>query len=140
MDTAMYLYTALALVVLGLIIAGIGVFLLIKGMKEPMKKIKGSANNLKDRMDKLTLETTSLQHRTNEMKEDMKVKSEKISFVVDAAKGTKNSVVDLNASVHAITTNISSKVDRDKSNVAQVDQMSNTAIGLMDFIKNRKTF
>lgn len=140
MDETLWLYIALALVVLGLIIAGIGVFLLIKGMKEPMKKIKGSANNLKDRMDKLTLETTSLQHRTNEMKEDMKVKSEKISFVVDAAKGTKNSVVDLNASVHAITTNISSKVDRDKSNVAQVDQMSNTAIGLMDFIKNRKTF
>ncbi|HSP22015.1 MAG TPA: DUF948 domain-containing protein [Planococcus sp. (in: firmicutes)] len=139
MDTAMWLYIALALIVLGLIVAAIGVVLLIKGMKEPMKEIKGSANNLKERMDKLNLETTSLQHRTNELKEDMKMKSEKINFVVDAAKGTKNSVIDLNASVHAITTNISSKVDRDKSNVAQVDQMSNTAISLFDLVKSRKT-
>lgn len=135
----MWLYIALALVILGLIIAAIGVFLLLKGMKEPMKKIKGSANNLKERMDKLTLETTSLQHRSNEMKEDMKMKSEKIGFVVDAAKGTKNSVLDLNATVHAITTNISSKVDHDKSNAAQVDQWSSQAIGLIDMVKNRKT-
>lgn len=139
MDTTMWLYIALALVILGLIIAAIGVFLLLKGMKEPMKEMKGSANNLKERMDKLTLETTSLQHRSNELKEDMKMKSEKIGFVVDAAKGTKNSVLDLNATVHAITTNISSKVDHDKSSAAQVDQWSSQAIGLIDMVKNRKT-
>lgn len=139
MDTAMWLYIALALVVLGLIVAAVGVVLLMKGMKEPMKEIKGSANNLKERMDKLNLETTSLQHRTNELKEDMKMKSEKVSFFVDAAKGTKNSVIDLNASVHAITSNIASRVDHDKSNAAQVDQWSTQAIGLIDLVKNRKT-
>jgi uncharacterized protein YoxC len=139
MEPAMYLYIALALVVIGLIVAGIGVFLLIKGMKEPVKEIKGSANNLKERMDKLNLETTSLQHRTNEIKEDMNMKSEKVGFTVDALKGTKNSVVDLNASVHAITTNIASKVDHDKRNAAQVDQWSSQAVGLIDMVKNRKT-
>lgn len=139
MEPAMYLYIALALVVIGLIVAGIGVFLLIKGMKEPVKEIKGSANNLKERMDKLNLETTSLQHRTNEIKEDMNMKSEKVGFTVDALKGTKNSVVDLNASVHAITTNIASKVDHDKRNAAQVDQWSSQAVSLIDMVKNRKT-
>lgn len=138
MDSTMWLYIALAIVVLALIVAGIGVFLFIKGMKEPMKKIKGSADNLKDRMDKLKLETTSLQHHTNELKEDMQQKSEKVTVFLDAAKGTKNSVVDLNASVHAITSGIASRVDRDRSKTAQVNQWTNTAFGLLDLAKNRK--
>lgn len=138
MDSSIWLYIALGIVILGLIIAGVGVFLMIKGIKEPIKQIKGSADNLKDRLDKLKFETTSLQHNANEIKEDMKVKSEKISVTVDAAKGTKNSVLDLNASVKAITGNIASKVDRDKRNAAQVNQWTNVTFGLLDLYENRK--
>lgn len=138
MDSTMWLYIALAIVILGLIIAGIGVVLMIKGIKEPMKEMKGSADNLKDRMDKLKLETTSLQHNANELKEDMQEKSERVSGFVDAAKGTKNSVLDLNASVRAITTGIASRVDRDKRKTAEANQMSTTAVGLLNFWQDRK--
>lgn len=139
MDPKIWLYIALAIFVLGLIIAGIGVGLMIAGIKDPMKEIKGSVNNLKERMNSLKLETTSLQHHTNEIKEDMQVKSEKVSTFIDAAKGTKNSVLDLNSSVKAITTDVTSKVDRDRESAAQVDQWSNTAVGLLDLWKNRKS-
>jgi uncharacterized protein YoxC len=138
MDSKMWLYIALAIVVLALVVAGIGVFLFIKGMKEPMKEIKGSADNLKERMDKLKLETTSLQHHTNEIKEDIQMKSEKVAVFLDAAKGTKNSVVDLNSSVRAITTNIAARVDQDKGKAVQANQWTNTAFGLLDLVKNRK--
>lgn len=140
MDTVIWLYIALGLVVLGLIIAGIGALLLVKGMKEPMNEIKDSTKSLKERMDKLNLETTSLQHHANELKEDMNKKSEKISYTVDAAKGIKNSVIDLNATVHAITTKISTRVDRDKHKVAEVEQLSSMAITAIDLVKDRKNF
>lgn len=138
MDSTMWLYIALGIFVLGLIIAIVGVVMLISGIKEPVKKMKGSANNLKERVDKLNLEATTLSHTANELKEDVQVKSEKIGVLVDAAKGTLNSVVDLNATVRSITGDITTRVDRDKRNIAEVNQYSNTAIGLVDMIKNRK--
>ena len=138
MDSTIWLYIALGIFVLGLIIAIVGVVMLISGIKEPMKKMKGSANNLKERVDKLNLEATTLSHTANELKEDVQVKSEKIGVLVDAAKGTLNSVVDLNATVRSITGDITTRVDRDKRNIAEVNQYSNTAIGLVDMIKNRK--
>ena len=139
MDSTIWLYIALAILIAGLIVAGIGVGMFVSGMKEPMKEMKGSADNLKERMDKLKLETTSLQHHANELKEEMQVKSEKVSVLVDAAKGTKNSVIDLNTAVRTITDDISSSVDRDKSNAAQVRQWSKTAIGILNLRKNLKT-
>ena len=139
MDSTIWLYIALGIFVLGLIIAIVGVVMLISGIKEPMKKMKGSANNLKERVDKLNLEATTLSHTANELKEDVQVKSEKIGVLVDAAKGTMNSVVDLNATVRSITGDITTRVDRDKRNIAEVNQYSNTAIGLVNMIKNRKS-
>lgn len=139
MDSTMWLYIALGIFVLGLIIAIVGVVMLISGIKEPVKKMKGSANNLKERVDKLNLEVTTLTHTANELKEDVQVKSEKVGVLVDAAKGTMNSVVDLNATVRSITGKITTRVDRDKRNIAEVNQYSNTAIGLVDMIKNRKS-
>ena len=139
MDSTMWLYIALGIFVLGLIIAIVGVVMLISGIKEPVKKMKGSANNLKERVDKLNLEATTLTHTANELKEDVQVKSEKIGVLVDAAKGTMNSVVDLNATVRSITGDITTRVDRDKRNIAEVNQYSNTAIGLVNMIKNRKS-
>lgn len=120
-------YTALGILVLGLIIAGIGVGLFIKGMKEPMKKIKGSTDNLKERVDGLNLEVTSLTHTAAELKDEIAVKSEKISFFVDAAKGTVNSVVDLNASIKVITDKIISRAEQDPSNRREVQRWTNTA-------------
>ncbi|MGI2327845.1 DUF948 domain-containing protein [Planococcus sp. YIM B11945] len=140
MDSAIWLYIALAIVVIALIVAGIGVGLFIKGMKEPMKKIKGSADNLKGRMDSLKLETTSLQHHANELKEDMQVKSEKVTVLIDAAKGTKNSVLDLNSSVKLITSGIAKNASQDKENVEQVNQAigtTSTVLELWGFWKNR---
>ncbi|MBD8015552.1 DUF948 domain-containing protein [Planococcus wigleyi] len=139
MDSTIWLYIALGIFVLGLIIAIVGVVMLISGIKEPMKKMKGSANNLKERVDKLNLEATTLSHTANELKEDVQVKSEKIGVLVDAAKGTMNSVIDLNATVRSITGDITTRVDRDKRNIAEVNQYSNTAIGLVNMIKNRKS-
>ncbi|MCJ1907492.1 DUF948 domain-containing protein [Planococcus ruber] len=138
MDSTIWLYAALGIVVLGIIIAGVGVFLMIKGIKEPMKEIKGSANNLKDRMDNLKLETTSLQHHANEIKEDVQVKSEKITLFLDAAKGTKNSVVDLNSSVRAITTDITHQVDNDRHQQKQVEQWSNTAVTMLAMAQEKQ--
>ncbi|CEG22729.1 hypothetical protein BN1080_01664 [Planococcus massiliensis] len=138
MDSTIWLYAALGIVVLGIIIAGIGVFLMIKGIKEPMKEIKGSANNLKDRMDNLKLETTSLQHHANEIKEDVQVKSEKITLFLDAAKGTKNSVVDLNSSVRAITKDITHQVDNDRHQQKQVEQWSNTAVTMLAMAQEKQ--
>ena len=138
MDPIIWLYIAIGIIVLGIIVAGIGVFLLIKGMKEPMKEMKGSADNLKGRMDKLMLETTHLQHTTAELKEDIQQKTEKINYMVDAAKGTKNSLLDMNAVVRNITAGISTKVDHDPAHAAQVNQWSNTAMGLLSYVDKKK--
>jgi len=138
MDSTTWLYIALIIFLAGLIIAIIGVVLLIVGMKEPMKEIKGSANNLKERADKLQLEAASLSHHANELKEDIQMKSEKITVLVDAAKGTMNSVIDLNASVRSITGNIASRVDHDRENIAQVNEWSNGAIKLLTLLENQR--
>ncbi|GKW44616.1 DUF948 domain-containing protein [Planococcus sp. NCCP-2050] len=138
MDSTIWLYVALGIVVLGIIIAGVGVFLMIKGIKEPMKEIKGSANNLKERMDNLKLETTSLQHHANEIKEDVQVKSEKITLFIDAAKGTKNSVADLNSSVRAITTDVAHYVDNDRYQQKQVENWSNTAVTMLAMAQEKQ--
>jgi uncharacterized protein YoxC len=142
MSSTIWLYIALAIFIIALIIAGIGVGMFVSGIKEPLKKIKGSADNLKERMNLLTLETTSLQHHANELKEDMQAKSQKFSTLIDAARGTKNSVLDLNSSVKTITTGVAEKVSRDKGNIAQVNQWSHATsdlLDLRDFWKNRKT-
>src|SRR5690606_3115904 len=120
-------WIALGILVLGLIIAIIGVVLFIKGMKEPMKKIKGSADKLKERLDGLNLEVSNLTHTTTELQEEIAVKSEKISVFVDAAKGTVNSVVDMNAAVRAITDRIVSRSEQDPGNKRQVKRLTNTA-------------
>ncbi|MFC4712085.1 DUF948 domain-containing protein [Planococcus dechangensis] len=138
MDPIIWLYIAIGIIVLGLVVAAIGAFLLIKGMKEPMKEMKGSADNLKGRVDKLMLETTHLQHTTAELKEDIQQKTEKITYVIDAAKGTKNSVLDMNAVVRNITAGISTKVDHDPAHAAQVNQWSNTAVGLLSYLDKNK--
>ncbi len=139
MDPIILLYIAIGIIVLGLIITGIGVFMLIKGAKEPVKKMKGSADNLKSRMDNLMLETTHLQHTAAELSEDIQQKSEKVAVFVDGAKGTVNSVIDLNAVVRNITGEISHKVDQDPQNAAQVHQWSNTAVGVLSFIDKKKS-
>ncbi|RNF39327.1 DUF948 domain-containing protein [Planococcus salinus] len=138
MDSTMWLYIALAIIVAGLIVAGIGVGLLVAGMKEPMKEIKGSMNNLKERMDKLKLETTALQHHTEELKEDMQQKSEKVSVLVNAAKGAKNSVTDLNSVVRSTTTDIASRVDHDRGNTILVNQWKNRAAILINLWGKRQ--
>lgn len=138
MDPIIWLYIALGIIVLGLIVAVAGVVMLLSGIKEPMKEMKGSADNLKGRVDKLMIETGHLQHTANELKEDIQQKSEKVGFVIDAAKGTKNSVLDLNAFVHTITDGIAKKVEQDPANRAQVAQYSNNAAGLMSYLENKK--
>jgi uncharacterized protein YoxC len=138
MDSSVWWYIALAIVIIALVVAGIGVFLFIKGMKEPLKKIKGAVDDLKERMDRLKLETSALSHHANELKEDMQVKSEKVTVFIDAAKGTKNSVLDLNSLVRTKTDRITSQVDHDRQSIAQADQWSNTVVGLANFWKDRK--
>lgn len=139
MDSTIWLWISLAILVVGLVIAGIGVFLFLKGMKEPMKKIKGSANNLKERVDKLNLEASNLQHTTTELSEEIAVKSEKVSVLVDAAKGTMNSVVDLNASMRAITDRIVYRAEHDRDNVRQVKKITKTAEDIIHLPENLQT-
>lgn len=141
MSSTVWLYIALAILIIALIIAGIGVGMFVSGIKEPVKKIKGSADNLKGRIDKLTLETTTLQHRANELKEDMQAKSEKISMFIDGAKGTKNAALDLNSSVKVVTTGIATKAVKDREHIQQVNQWSlmvSDLLDLRDFWVNRK--
>lgn len=138
MDPIIWLYIALGIIVLGLIVAVVGVVMLLTGIKEPMKEMKGSADNLKGRMDKLMLETTHLQHTTNELKEDIQQKSEKVAVLVDGAKGTINSVIDMNSVVRSITSGISKKVEDDPANRFQVNQYSNNAAGLMKYLDKQK--
>ena len=139
MDLTMWLWIALAIFVVGLIIAGIGAGIFMSGMKEPMKEMKGSANSLKERMDKLNLEASSLQHTTTELQEGIAVKSEKISVLTDAVKGTKNSLIDLNSSVRAITDRIAVRTEQDKQKVAQVNQWSDTAVSVLAIPQNLQT-
>lgn len=139
MDLTIWLWTALAILVVGLIIAGIGAGIFVSGMKEPMQEMKGSANSLKERMDKLTLEASSLQHTTTELQEEIAVKSEKLSVLPEAVKGTKNSLIDLNASVRTVTDRIAERTERDKTNIAQVNQWSDTAEGLLALPQNLQT-
>lgn len=139
MDLTMWLWIALAIFVVGLIIAGIGAGIFMSGMKEPMKEMKGSANSLKERVDKLNLEASTLQHTTTELQEGIAVKSEKISVLTDAVKGTKNSLIDLNSSVRAVTDRIAVRTERDKQNVAQVNQWSDTAVSVLTIPQNLQT-
>lgn len=140
MDSTTWLYIALVIFLAGLVIAIIGVVLLIVGMKEPVKDMKSSANKLKERTDKLQLEVATLSHHANELKEDIQTKSEKVTVLVDAAKGTMNSVIDLNASVRSITGNIASRVDHDRENIAQVNEWSTGAVKLLALVeKQRRT-
>ncbi|WP_052131665.1 hypothetical protein [Planococcus sp. CAU13] len=139
MDSTIWWIIIIGILVLGLIIAGIGVALFVKGMKEPMKKIKGSANNMKERFDGLNLELSSLTHTTTELSEEIAVKSEKIGMLVDAGKGTMNSVVDLNASVRAITDRIVGRAERDPENRHQVKRLTNTAEEIIHLPENLQT-
>ncbi len=138
MDPIIWLYIAIGIVVLGLIVAIAGVVMLLSGIKEPMKEMKGSADNLKGRVDKLMLETTHLQHTTTELQEDIQQKTEKIAVLVDGAKGTINSIIDMNSVVRSITSGISKKVENDPAHRAQVSQYSNNAAGLMKYLDSQK--
>lgn len=139
MEPAIWLYIALGIFVVGLIIVGIGVMMLLKGMKEPLKEMKESANNLKERADRLMLEMTSLQHAANELSEDMQDKTQKINQVIDAGKGTMNSVLDLNLTVRSMTNGITSRTLEDRDNIAQADQIGSMAIQFITYLKNRKS-
>lgn len=139
MDSTIWWYIALGILVLGLIIAGIGVGMFVQGMKEPMKKIKGSAGNLKERVDGLNLEVSSLTHTATELKEEIAVKSEKVSVLVDAAKGTMNSVIDLNASIRSITDKIVYRAEHDRENVQQVKKLTSTADSIIHLPQDLQT-
>ncbi|WP_422123235.1 DUF948 domain-containing protein [Planococcus sp. X10-3] len=139
MDLTMWLWISLAILVVGLIIAGIGVGMFLSGMKEPMKDIKGSTDKLKGRVDKLNLEASSLQHTTTELSEEIAVKSEKVSVLTDAVKGTKNSLIDLNASVRAITDKIVYRAEHDPENTRQVKQITDTTDNILHLPENLQT-
>lgn len=139
MDSTMYLWIALGILVLAIIIAGIGAVLFMKGMKEPMKKIKGSTDKLKDRVDKLNLEASSLKHTTTELSEEIAVKSEKVGVLTDAVKGTKNSLVDLNVTVRTVTDGIINRSEQDRETKLQVQQFTDTADSIIHLPENLQT-
>mgnify|MGYP007125788158 CR=1 FL=1 len=80
-----------------------------------------------------------MQHTTKELKEDIQQKSDKVAVLVDGAKGTINSVLDMISVVRSITSGISKKVEDDPANRFQVNQYSNNAAGLMKYLDKKKS-
>lgn len=138
MEEEVWYYIALAIVVAGVAAVIIGAAISIKAIKGPMKEMKKAADDMKERMQRFQLETTRLQHNVQELTDDMQYKTKAINTLTSAAKGTVNSIMDLNAAIRAITQNITERTDRNPVQQEGTDRLVNTAMDIIDIVEERK--
>src|SRR5690606_23036778 len=140
MDWQILLYIAAIVAAVGFLILCVALAMTLNSLKNTLKEVSGTVAGLENQLQGVTLETTNLLHKTNELAEDIQVKTEKLNGVVDAVKGVGNSVTDLNASVRRITMSIASQAEQNEEKIAQVVQWSNVAMGIRDKWKARKVY
>ncbi|RNF40807.1 DUF948 domain-containing protein [Planococcus salinus] len=140
MDWSILLYIAAIVAAVGFLILCIALAMTLNSLKNTLKEVTGIVSGLENQLQGVTLETTNLLHKTNELTEDIQSKSEKLNTMVDAVRGVGNSVNDLNSSVRRITTTVSSQVEQNEDKIAQVVQWSNVLMGVRDKWKERKIY
>lgn len=140
MEWEILLYIAAIVAAIGFLILCVALAMTLNSLKNTLKEVSGTVSGLESQLQGVTLETTNLLHKTNELAEDIQVKSEKMNTVVDAVKGVGNSVTDLNASIRRITSTVSSQVEDNEEKIAQVVQWSNVVMGIRDKWKERKIY
>ncbi|HSI66827.1 MAG TPA: DUF948 domain-containing protein [Planococcus sp. (in: firmicutes)] len=140
MDWTILLYIAAIVAAVGFLILCIALAMTFNSLKNTLKEVSGTVSGLENQLQGVTLETTNLLHKTNELAEDIQDKSVKLNSVVDAVRGVGNSVNDLNSSVRRITTTVSTHVEQNEEKIAQVVQWGNVAMGIRDKWKERKVY
>ncbi|CEG23292.1 hypothetical protein BN1080_02243 [Planococcus massiliensis] len=140
MDWQILLYIAAIVAAIGFLILCVALAMTLNSLKNTLKEVTGTVAGLENQLQGVTLETTNLLHKTNELAEDIQVKSEKLNTVVDAVKGVGNSVTDLNSSIRRVTSEVSTQVELNQDKIAQVVQWSNVVMGIRDKWKERKIY
>ncbi|GKW46658.1 DUF948 domain-containing protein [Planococcus sp. NCCP-2050] len=140
MDWQILLYIAAIVAAIGFLILCVALAMTLNSLKNTLKEVTGTVAGLENQLQGVTLETTNLLHKTNELAEDIQVKSEKLNTVVDAVKGVGNSVTDLNSSIRRVTSEVSTQVEMNQDKIAQVVQWSNVVMGIRDKWKERKIY
>lgn len=140
MDWKILLYIAAIVAAVGFLVLCVALAMTLNSLKNTLKEVSGTVSGLENQLQGVTLETTNLLHKTNELAEDIQVKSEKLNTVVDAVRGVGNSVTDLNSSVRRITSTVSTHVEQNEDKIAQVVQWGNVAMGIRDKWKERKIY
>lgn len=122
------LYLSVALIAIAFTILVVYVSKTLKALQETLTNVAGTLSGLENQLEGITLETTTLLHKTNELAEDIQHKSDKLNTVVESVKDVGTTIQHLNQSVKRVTTTATTNLEQNQDKVNQVVQWSNAAM------------
>ncbi|MCP8617148.1 DUF948 domain-containing protein [Salirhabdus salicampi] len=119
------LIAAIAFAVLVIYLAGT-----LKAARNTLTEVAESLDSLQKQMEGITVESTALLNKANQLTEDIQKKSEKLNHLVDGIYGIGDSVHQFNRSIESVSNEIVTSAETHKGNAAQVVTWGQAAIDL----------
>lgn len=132
------LYIAAIVAAVAFLILCVSLAMTLTSLKTTLKSVSETMNGLSVQLEGVTSETTLLLKKTNDLAEDIQLKSLQLNSVVEAVKGIGDSVTNVNSSVRRVTQSVSVEAERNSDKIAQVIQFSQVAMGIIDKVKERQ--
>lgn len=132
------LYIAAIVAAIAFLILCVSLAMTLTSLKTTLKSVSETMTGLSVQLEGVTSETTLLLKKTNDLAEDIQLKSIQLNSVVDAVKGIGDSVTNVNSSVRRVTHSVSVEAERNSDKIAQVIQISQVAMGIFDKVKERQ--
>lgn len=132
------LYIAAIVAAIAFLILCVSLAMTLTSLKTTLKSVSETMNGLSVQLEGVTSETTLLLKKTNDLAEDIQLKSLQLNSVVEAVKGIGDSVTNVNSSVRRVTQSVSVEAERNSDKIAQVIQISKVAMGIIDTVKERQ--
>jgi uncharacterized protein YoxC len=128
MEVLLYLaaiIAALAFAVLVGFLAGT-----LKATQRTLNNIANTLEGFEKQMEGITMETTALLHKTNQLAEDILDKSKKLNNLVEGIHGVGDSIKQFNGSLQKVSNEIVKESERNKESAAQAVKWGQAIIEL----------
>lgn len=132
------LYLSIALIAIAFFVLVIYLSKTLKSAQSTLEHVSKTLKGFEKQLEGVTSETTTLLHKTNELADDLKMKSESLNTIVDAVRDVGTTVGKFNKTLRNITESVDTQLEESKEKVAQAIQWSNVLLELRDKWKSRK--
>ncbi|MBD1380152.1 DUF948 domain-containing protein [Metabacillus arenae] len=132
------LYLSVALIAIAFTVLVVYLSKTLHSLNVTLTNVAGTLEGLEKQMQGITIETTDLLHKTNQLAEDIQHKSDRLNTVVAAVQDVGTSLQRFNQSVQKVSTTVSTNLEQNQDKISQVVQWGNTAMEIWEKWKMKK--